>query len=57
MDIKELNSVSPLRIFEEAINGGLGRGNLGVIVSRHGVGKTQLVLFIWRLTSSSKVKA
>ena len=46
MDIKELNSVSPLRIFEEAINGGLGRGNLGVIVSRHGVGKTACLVHL-----------
>ena len=46
MDIKELNSVSPLRIFEESINGGLGRGNLGVIVSRHGVGKTACLVHL-----------
>ena len=46
MDIKELNSVSPLRVFEESINGGLGRGNLGVIVSRHGVGKTACLVHL-----------
>ena len=46
MDIKELNNVSPLRIFEESINGGLGRGNLGVIVSRHGVGKTACLVHL-----------
>ena len=59
MDIKELNSVSPLRVFEEAINGGLGRGvfeeaingglgrgNLGVIVSRHGLGKTACLVHL-----------
>ena len=46
MDIKELNNVSPLRIFEDAINGGLGRGNLGVIVSRHGVGKTACLVHL-----------
>ena len=46
MDIKELNSVSPLRVFEEAINGGLGRGNLGVIVSRHGIGKTACLVHL-----------
>ena len=40
MDIQELNKISPLRVFDDAINGGLGKGNLGVIVSRHGVGKT-----------------
>lgn len=37
---KELNKRSPLRIFENSIQGGLGKGNLGVITSRHGIGKT-----------------
>lgn len=36
----ELNKRSPLRIFENSIHGGLGKGNLGVIASRHGIGKT-----------------
>ncbi len=40
MEIQELVELSPLRVFEESINGGLGKGNLGVLVSRHGVGKT-----------------
>lgn len=40
MEIQELVELSPLRVFDESINGGLGRGNLGVLVSRHGVGKT-----------------
>ncbi len=46
MDLKQLNSVSPLRAFEESINGGLGKGNLGVIVSRKGVGKTACLVHI-----------
>ena len=46
MDIKELNSVSPIRVFEESINGGLGKGNLGVIVSRHGLGKTACLVHL-----------
>ena len=46
MDIKELNSLSPLRNFEDSINGGLGRGNLGVIVSRKGVGKTACLVHL-----------
>ncbi len=46
MDIQHLNRVSPLRVFEESINGGLGKGNLGVIVSRHGVGKTACLVHI-----------
>ncbi len=46
MDIQELNSVSPIRVFEESINGGLGKGNLGVIVSRHGLGKTACLVHL-----------
>ena len=46
MDIQELTKISPIRVFEEAINGGLGRGNLGVLVSRHGVGKTACLVHI-----------
>ncbi len=46
MDIHELNQISPLRVFDEAINGGLGQGNLGVIVSRHGVGKTACLVHL-----------
>jgi hypothetical protein len=29
----------PLRVFEKILNGGLGRGNLGVVMSSHGTGK------------------
>ena len=46
MDLKQLNSVSPLRVFEDSINGGLGKGNLGVIVSKKGVGKTACLVHI-----------
>lgn len=46
MDLKQLNSVSPIRAFEESINGGLGKGNLGVIVSKKGVGKTACLVHI-----------
>ena len=46
MDIQQLNSISPLRVFEDSINGGLGKGNLGVIVSRHGVGKTACLVHL-----------
>ena len=35
---------SPLRIFEKATDGGLGAGNLGVVLSRHGVGKTAFLV-------------
>ena len=46
MDIQELNKISPLRVFDEAINGGRGKGNLGVIVTRHGVGKTACLVHL-----------
>lgn len=42
----ELNKRSPLRIFEKSINGGLGKGNIGVIASRKGVGKTACLVHI-----------
>lgn len=41
---KELNERSPLRIFENSIHGGLGRGNIGVVVARRGVGKTAFLV-------------
>jgi hypothetical protein len=40
----EINERSPLRVLERSIHGGLGRGNLGVIVARHGVGKTAFLV-------------
>jgi len=43
---KELNERNPLRLFEHSIHGGLGLGNLGVVVARHGTGKTALLLAI-----------
>jgi hypothetical protein len=43
---KELNERNPLRLFEHSINGGLGRGNIGVVVARHGVGKTAFLVGI-----------
>jgi len=36
----ELIQKSPIRVFEKSIHGGLGKGNLGVITARKGVGKT-----------------
>jgi hypothetical protein len=41
---KELNERSPLRVFERSIHGGLGSGNIGVIMSRPGVGKTAFLV-------------
>ena len=40
MLLKELTERSPMRVFENSIHGGLGQGNLGVVVARHGMGKT-----------------
>jgi hypothetical protein len=44
MHRKELNERSPLRLLEQSIHGGLGRGNIGVVVARHGVGKTAFLV-------------
>ncbi|MCF7953977.1 MAG: hypothetical protein K9K78_07875 [Spirochaetales bacterium] len=43
---EELNKRSPLRVFEQSIHGGVGKGNLGVLVSRKGVGKTACLVHI-----------
>ena len=40
MFLKKVHDRSPLRVFERSIHGGLGRGNLGVVLSRAGMGKT-----------------
>ncbi len=42
----ELNKRSPLRVFEKTINGGVGKGNIGVIASKKGVGKTACLVHI-----------
>jgi len=41
---KEVLERNPLRVFERAIGGGLGRGNIGVVLSRRGVGKTGFMI-------------
>ncbi len=46
MHRKELNERSPLRLLEESTHGGLGLGNIGVVVARHGVGKTAFLVDI-----------
>src|SRR5262245_288623 len=46
MYAKELNERNPLRLFEHSIHGGLGRGNMGVVVARHGIGKTAFLVGI-----------
>jgi len=46
MEVNELISKSPIRLFEKSINGGLGKGNLGVLTSRRGVGKTACLVHL-----------
>jgi archaellum biogenesis ATPase FlaH len=43
---KDVNERSPMRVFEKSIHGGLGRGNVGVVAARQGVGKTPLLVQI-----------
>ena len=40
----ELIQRSPIRIFEQSINGGLKAGEIGVIASENGVGKTSVLV-------------
>ena len=44
MSEKKTFQRSPVRVFERAIDGGLGAGNLGVVLSRPGVGKTGFLI-------------
>jgi hypothetical protein len=39
-----LNARSPLRLLERGLHGGLGRGNLGLVLAGHGVGKTSFLV-------------
>ena len=41
---KFVNARSPLRLLEKGLHGGLGSGNLGVVVAGHGVGKTSFLV-------------
>lgn len=44
MPEKSMIQRSPVRVFERAIGGGLGPGNIGVVLSRHGGGKTGFLI-------------
>jgi hypothetical protein len=44
LDRRFLNARSPLRLLEKGLHGGLGTGNLGVVVAAHGVGKTPFLV-------------
>jgi hypothetical protein len=46
MHRKDLNERSPLRLLEKSIHGGLGRGNIGVVAARHGLGKSAVLVGI-----------
>lgn len=41
---KFLNARSPLRLLEKGLHGGLGPGNLGVVLAGHGIGKTAFLV-------------
>lgn len=43
---KYLNARSPLRLLEKGLHGGLGKGNLGLLLAGHGVGKTACLVGI-----------
>ncbi|MEK7705477.1 MAG: hypothetical protein AAB426_10995 [Myxococcota bacterium] len=43
---KEVNERSPLRILERSIHGGVGKGNLGVVMGRAGTGKTGFLVHV-----------
>lgn len=44
--MSQSQSYRPLRIFDKILHGGLGQGNLGVLVSRHGTGKVAVMTSI-----------
>jgi hypothetical protein len=46
MHRKDLNERSPLRLLEQSIHGGLGRGNIGVVAARRGLGKSAVLVGI-----------
>ena len=39
-----LNARSPLRLLEKGLHGGLGRGNLGLVLASPGIGKTSFLV-------------
>ena len=44
MDLNELLQRSPIRIFEQSIKGGLKAGEIGIIASQNGLGKTSVLV-------------
>jgi len=41
---REINERSPMRVLEASIHGGLNPGDIGVVLARHGVGKTAFLV-------------
>ena len=41
---EELIQRSPIRIFEQSIHGGLKAGEIGIVASEHGIGKTSVLV-------------
>jgi hypothetical protein len=46
MDLDFLTARSPVRLLEKGLHGGLGTGNLGLVLAGHGVGKTSFLVGI-----------
>ena len=43
---KELITKSPLRILEQSIHGGIGKGNIAILAAPKGLGKTACLVHI-----------
>ena len=41
---KFLTARSPVRVLEKGLHGGLGKGNLGLVLAGHGIGKTSFLV-------------
>src|SRR5262245_4381117 len=41
---KYLTARSPVRLLEKGLHGGLGKGNLGLVLAGHGIGKTSFLV-------------
>jgi KaiC/GvpD/RAD55 family RecA-like ATPase len=44
MSQKFLTARSPVRLLEKGLHGGLGKGNLGLVLAGHGIGKTSFLV-------------